>query len=238
MSDFKDQVIVVTGAAGNLGNAVAKSFLTQNGTVCGLDYRSARMDDFKNFSTESGNFFPFDEVDVTDKADMLALVERIHDQVGTIDILVHTVGGFSMGESVHELSDQMWQRMMDLNVHSFLSTTSAIIPDMIEKNRGKVISIGSKSSLKGGAVSGAYAAAKAALLRLTESMSEELEKHNIQVNCVLPGTIDTPENRQAMPNLDFSKWVSPEQLAEVILFLSSPASDAITGAAVPVYGSK
>jgi NAD(P)-dependent dehydrogenase (short-subunit alcohol dehydrogenase family) len=108
---------------------------------------------------------------------------------------------------------------------------------MIEKRRGKVISIGAKAALRGGASTGAYAAAKAALLRLTESMSEELKKHNIQVNCVLPSTIDTPENRQDMPNSDFSKWVSPDSLADVILFLSSPAANAITGVSIPVYGS-
>jgi NAD(P)-dependent dehydrogenase (short-subunit alcohol dehydrogenase family) len=100
-----------------------------------------------------------------------------------------------------------------------------------------VISIGSKAGLQGGASTGAYAAAKGALLRLTESMAGELKKFNIQVNSVIPSTIDTPENREAMPNSDFSKWVSPEKIAEVILFLSSPSADAITGAAVPVYGS-
>jgi NAD(P)-dependent dehydrogenase (short-subunit alcohol dehydrogenase family) len=237
MIDFKDQVIVITGAAGNLGNAVARSFLEQNGTVCGIDHRKGRMEDLKNFPTKGGKFYPFEDVDVTDKTGMADLVKKIHNQVGTIDILVNTVGGFSMGESVHELSEKTWGRMMALNVHSFLSTTSAIVPDMIEKRRGKVISIGAKAALRGGASTGAYAAAKAALLRLTESMSEELKKHNIQVNCVLPSTIDTPENRLDMPNSDFSKWVSPDSLADVILFLSSPAANAITGVSIPVYGS-
>jgi NAD(P)-dependent dehydrogenase (short-subunit alcohol dehydrogenase family) len=238
MIDFTDQVIVITGAAGNLGNAVAKSFLEQNGIVCGIDHRKGRMEDLKNFPTDQGKFYPFEDIDVTDSADMAALVDKIHDQVGTIDILVNTVGGFSMGESVHEMSDEMWQRMMDLNVHSFLSTTSAIVPDMIKKNRGKVISIGSKAALNGSANTGAYAAAKGALLRLTESMAEELRDKSIQVNSVLPGTIDTPENRQAMPNSDYSKWVSPEQVAKVILFLSSSASDGITGTAIPVNGCR
>lgn len=236
MFDFKDRVIVVTGSAGNLGNAIAKSFLRKNGIVCGIDHRKGRMEDLEYFPTKEGKFYPFEEVNVTDKMDMAAIVEEIHDQVGIIDILVNTVGGFSMGESVHELSDQMWRRMMDLNVHSFLSTTSAIVPAMIENKGGKVISIGAKAALRGSASTGAYSAAKAALLRLTESMSDELKEHNIQVNCILPGTIDTPENRKAMPNSDFSKWVSPEQLADVILFLSSPLADAITGAAIPVYG--
>lgn len=238
MFDFKDKVIVVTGAAGNLGDAVVKIFLKQNGTVCGIDHRKGRMKELEDFPTEYGKFYPFDEVDVTEDADMAAVVDKIHVQVGTIDVLVNTVGGFSMGESVHEMSDQLWQRMIDLNVRSFLSTTSAIVPDMIEKNRGKVISIGSKAALNGSAKTGAYAAAKGALLRLTESMAEELKKNSIQVNSVLPGTIDTPENRQAMPNADFSTWVSPEQVAKVIFFLSSSASDGITGTAIPVNGCR
>jgi len=229
-------VVVVTGAAGNLGKAVAKNFLANNGTVCGIDHRKGRMDELKSSSSEGGEFYAFEKVDVTDKADMVALVEKIHDQIGTIDILINTVGGFSMGENVHDLSDEMWQRMMKLNVHSFLSTTSAIVPDMITKNRGKVIAIGSKSALQGGASTGAYAAAKGALLRLTESMAAELKNNNIQVNSVLPSTIDTPENRKAMPEADFSKWVTPEQLADVIVFLSSSASDRITGAVIPVLG--
>lgn len=236
MFDFENKVTVVTGAAGNLGNAVAKSFLSQGGVVCGIDHRKGRMNDLEKFSQERGRFIPFEELDVTDKGDMASLVEKIHNQVGSIDILVNTVGGFSTGEKVHELSDQMWNRMMKLNVYSFLSTTSAIVPDMIKKNHGKVVSIGAKSGLKGGASSGAYAAAKGALLRLMESMAAELKNNNIQVNAVLPSTIDTPENREDMPNADFSKWVTPEQVADVIVFLASPASDGITGAAVPVYG--
>jgi len=101
---------------------------------------------------------------------------------------------------------------------------------------GKIISIGSKSSLQGGGKIGAYAAAKSALLRLTESMAAELKPHDIQVNCVLPSIIDTPENRQSMPSADFSKWVKPEEIAQVILYLSSSMSGVITGAAVPVFG--
>lgn len=236
MFDFNGQVIVVTGAAGNLGKAVARSFLDRNATVCGIDHRKGRMDDLEIISHKSGKFYRFDEVNVTDKQEMFTLAEMIHNRIGSVDILVNTVGGFSSGEMVHELSIQTWHRMMDLNVHSFLSTTAAFVPDMIDNKKGKVISIGSKSALKGGVSTGAYAAAKSALLRLTESMAEELKNLNIQVNCVLPGVIDTPENRKAMPNADFSMWVTPEQVVDVIQFLSSYESGGVTGASVPVFG--
>jgi NAD(P)-dependent dehydrogenase (short-subunit alcohol dehydrogenase family) len=237
MYDFKDKVIVVTGAAGNLGGAVVKAFLENFGTVCAIDHRVGRLEGFKNLEQNRGVFWGFDAVDVSDKNQVLQLSERISQDIGAVDILVNTVGGFSAGERVHELSAETWQRMIDLNVKSFLSVTAPFVPNMIEKGAGKVVSIGAKSALKGGAKSGAYAAAKSALLRLTESMADELKPDNIQVNMVLPGIIDTPDNRKDMPNADFSRWVSPEQVADVILFLCSSASDVVSGAAIPVYGN-
>jgi NAD(P)-dependent dehydrogenase (short-subunit alcohol dehydrogenase family) len=114
--------------------------------------------------------------------------------------------------------------------------SAGFVPHLLENKAGKIISVSSRSSLSGGAKTGAYAAAKSALLRLSESMAEELEAENIQVNAVLPSTIDTPENRQTMPKSDFSKWVKPEKIAQSILFLTSSAADAISGISLPVYG--
>jgi len=133
---------------------------------------------------------------------------------------------------VHELTMATWDRMIGKNVLTFLNLMHAFIPRMIEKGGGKVVSVGSGASLKGGAKNGAYAAAKGALLRLTESMAAELSSENIQANCVLPGVIDTPEMRTMQPKADFSNWVTPEQIADVILFLSSSASDAVSGKAI------
>lgn len=236
MFDFKDQVIVVTGAAGNLGKAVVSEFLGSRGIVCGLDHRTSRMDEFKTSGSGGGLFYAFDGVDVTDHANMLSLARKIQDKVGIVRILVNTVGGFSMGDPVHALSATTWQRMMNLNVLSFLNLTAAFVPGMIGNGAGKVIAVGAKAGLQGMANAGAYSAAKAALIRLTESMAGELKPNNIQVNTIIPGTIDTPENRREMPNADFGKWVSPEQVADAILFLSSSAADGITGTALPVYG--
>jgi len=150
-------------------------------------------------------------------------------EVGSADVLVNTVGDFTAGERVHEISLDTWEQMFSKNVFSFLNLTHAFIPGMLKKGHGKIISVGSGASLKGGAKTGAYAAAKGALLRLTESMAAELTAENIQVNCVMPGTIDSPKIRAIEPDVDFSKWVKPEQIADVILFLASPASDALTG---------
>lgn len=236
MFDFKDQVIVVTGAAGNLGRAVAKAFLEAGGTVCALDHRAGRLASLFPEDDRQGILQIYEQVDVTDRAGMVALGQRIRGEVGTVDVLVNTVGGFTMGERVDEISAKTWRSMMDLNVTSLLNAAAAFVPDMMTAGHGKVVLVGSGASLKGGAKMGAYAAAKSAVLRLTESMAAELKASNIQANCVLPGTIDTPENRQAMPGADVSKWVTPKQVAQAILFLASPAADGITGTALPVTG--
>ncbi|MDF1520042.1 MAG: SDR family NAD(P)-dependent oxidoreductase [Brevefilum sp.] len=236
MFDFEGKIIVVTGAAGNLGQAVVKGFLHSNGTVCGLDHRSGRMDQFKSSKEGVGSFYAFDEVDLTDKANMLSLAEQIKSEVGDVNVLVNTVGGFSMGEPVYGISEETWQRMINMNVMSFLNAAEAFVPTMIESGGGKVITIGAKAALLGMANAGAYSAAKAAVLRLTESMAGELKQKNIQVNSVVPGIIDTPQNRKDMPNADFEKWVSPEQVTDAILFLASSSADGISGAAIPVYG--
>lgn len=236
MFDFKNKVVVVTGAAGNLGRTVVNGFLKYDGIVCALDHRKGRLAELFSMWLGKDKLLLFDGVDVTDTDALAACADNLLDQIGPIDILINTVGGFTFGETVYQMSSETWRKMMDLNVRSFLNSSRAFIPGMIKKGGGKIVSIGSKASLKGGAKTGAYAAAKSALLRLTESMADELKDHNIQVNCVLPSTIDGPENRRSMPSSDFSKWVKPDEVAQVILYLSSQLSGAITGAAVPVYG--
>lgn len=236
MFDFSNKLAVVTGAAGNLGQAVASAFLAAGGTVCAVDHQKGRLADILDSNAAQDKLFLIEGVDVTKPQQVAEAAQQIDSLVGKPDILVNTVGGYAAGETVYQLSDALWQRMMDLNVHSFLNLSAAFVPAIQSKGSGKIVTIGAKSGLQGGAGSGAYSAVKAALLRLTESLAAELKEDGVQVNCVLPAIIDTPQNRKAMPKADFSKWVTPEKLAEVILFLCSSASDAITGAAIPVYG--
>jgi NAD(P)-dependent dehydrogenase (short-subunit alcohol dehydrogenase family) len=155
---------------------------------------------------------------------------------GRIDVLVNTAGGFRAGKPVHETPKDLWDFVLDLNARSVLNACQAVIPQMLKQQQGKIISFGSKSALAGRANAAAQSVSKAAVLRLTESMSAELKDKGINVNCILPGTIDTPPNRKAMPNADTSRWVQPDDLTNVILFLASDASDAIHGAAIPVFG--
>jgi NAD(P)-dependent dehydrogenase (short-subunit alcohol dehydrogenase family) len=141
-----------------------------------------------------------------------------------------------MGEMVHQITAESWNHLMDINVKTFLNITSAVVPHMLNQKSGRVISIAARPALVGKARMGAYSAAKTSLLRLTESLNAELKSQGVSANCILPGTIDTPQNQQAMPNADRSKWVSPHSLAEVIYFLCTPAARDIQGAAIPVYG--
>ena len=234
MFDFTNHVIVVTGAAGNLGRAVVEAFLAAGGTVCGLDHRQGRLLDL--FPEHAGTLHIYENADLTNREALIALGEQIRAEVGQVDVLVNTVGGFTMGERVDQITAETWNKMMDINVRSLLNASATFVPRMLEAGGGKIVTVSAGAALKGGARMGAYAAAKAAVLRLTESMAGELKASNIQANCVLPGTIDTPENREAMPNADFDKWVKPDKIARVILFLSSPGAEAITGAAIPITG--
>lgn len=234
MTEFKNKVVVLTGAAGNLGRAVVKAFLNKGAIVFGLDYKTGRMNDLQMDDNSEGKFFALDEVDVTDLEAVLKAAEVVHQQSGLADILVNCLGGFAFGESVYQMNPEIWEWMMSINVGSFLNLTRAFMPDLLEKRRGKVIAVGAGASLKGGVKIGAYSAAKSALLRLVESLAAEVSRKGIQVNCVLPRTIDTPQNRAEMPDEDTSKWVPPEAIAEIMLFLASSRADHINGVALPI----
>jgi NAD(P)-dependent dehydrogenase (short-subunit alcohol dehydrogenase family) len=155
---------------------------------------------------------------------------------GRIDVLCNIAGGFRMGETVHETSDENWNFLFDINARTLLNTARAVVPQMLKAGGGKIVSVAAAAAQKGAAQMGAYVASKSAVIRLTETMAAELREKNINVNCVLPTIIDTPENRAAMPKADPSRWVAPGDLASVIVFLASPEARAIHGAAIPVSG--
>lgn len=236
MTQLNGKIVVVTGAAGNLGLAVVKAFLDRGATVFGLDYKTGRMAHVRSQNDSNGQFFPLDNLDVTDQAAVDKAAERVHQLAGPADILVNCLGGFSYGEPVYEMSRQTWERMMAINVGSFLNLNRSFMPDLLTKGTGRVVAVAAGASLKGGAKMGAYSAAKAALLRLVESLAAEVSGTQIRVNCVMPGTIDTPQNRAEMPNADRSKWVPPEAVAEGILFLASSGAAYVNGVALPVKG--
>jgi NAD(P)-dependent dehydrogenase (short-subunit alcohol dehydrogenase family) len=231
------QVVLVTGPAGNLGSAVVERFKQDDPSLILIDHHPDRLyQRYPDLNASKSNLL-LPGIDLRDRESVQDAVNQGMEAFGKIDCLVHTVGGFSMGETVAELSDQTWQKMIDLNLTSLLNIARAVIPPMVQHKSGKIVTIGARPALEGKARMGAYSAAKGAVLRLTESMSAELKSSGINVNCLIPGTIDTPENRQAMPGADTTRWVSPASLAEVVHFLCSPAADDIHGSAITVYGA-
>jgi NAD(P)-dependent dehydrogenase (short-subunit alcohol dehydrogenase family) len=225
--------VLITGAAGNLGRAVAQAFATQGARLVLLDRSAADLQ--RAFGAASAQQ-QHEAVDLRDAAALEAVAARAVARFGRIDVLCNIAGGFRMGEAVHETSDATWQFLFDLNARSVMNSARAVVPHMLAAGGGRIVNVGALSAGKGAAQMGAYGASKSAVLRLTEAMSAELRERGINVNCVLPGTLDTPENRAAMPDADPGRWVAPQDLAAVIVFLASPAARAVHGAALPVSG--
>jgi NAD(P)-dependent dehydrogenase (short-subunit alcohol dehydrogenase family) len=232
MTDLTDRVAIVTGAGGNLGQAVAQR-LQAAGARLVLAERDA--------DKVRALFPPGDRVlivpaDLTDPASVAGLVEQAMARFGQIDILANTVGGYRAGTPAHETPVETWDFMLTLNARTAFLISQAVVPPMLARGQGKIVHVAARGGLEGSAKHAAYSASKSALIRLTESMAAELKHSGINVNCVLPGTIDTPQNREAMPKADYSKWVAPDTIADVMMFLASDAARAVHGAAIPVYG--
>lgn len=236
MSEFKDKVVVVTGGAGNLGRAVVQGFYDAGAHVAVIDREREIVEDVFADTIPEGDYCLYVAGNLLNEESVARMTERILEEFGRIDILINIAGGFSMGPPLHETPLKTWDFMMDLNAKSVFLMSRAAIPGMLERESGKIINIGARAALQGSAKMGPYIASKMAVIRLTETMAAELKANHINVNCILPGTIDTPGNRKDMPNADFSKWVQPESLANVIMFLASDAAKDVHGAAVPVYG--
>ncbi|MDW8326045.1 MAG: SDR family NAD(P)-dependent oxidoreductase [Anaerolineales bacterium] len=232
--DFTGRVVLITGGNGNLGRAVARLFFDSGATVVVTDRRA----DFTLPFPDTGRAFAEGGVDVTDPAAANALVARVLERFGRIDVLVNTVGGYRAGQSVPETSPETWDFLWALNLRSTLNMCRAVVPAMLERRQGKIINVAAAAALQGQANSAAYAASKSAVVRLTESLSAEVKRQGINVNAVAPSVIDTPQNRAAMPNADFSLWVTPEALARVIAFLASDAAAPIHGVLLPVFGAR
>lgn len=232
MYNFSDQVVLITGAAGNLGSAVAAGFRQAGARLVLMDLRLEKLEAAYG-SWENVLLLP---ADLTNEESINQAVAQAIDEMQQIHILANIAGGFTMGTPVHETSIKTWDFMLNLNARSLFFMSRAIVPQMVRQNWGKIINVAARAGLSGGANLAAYSVSKSAVIRLTESMSAELKDYNINVNCVMPGTIDTPQNRASMPNADWNRWVTPEAIANLFLFLASDLASAIQGAAIPVYG--
>lgn len=234
MSTFNDKVVVVTGAAGGLGQSIVAHFRDAGAKVGLIDYSDELLQ--KAFPNSDPEKEILVSCDLTNRDSTQAAFDNILSRFGAIDVLANIAGGFAMGEQVHETSDKTWDFLLNLNTRSIVNTAAAAVPVMLKQGSGKIINVSSASSVKGSGLQGAYIASKSAVARLSETMADELRAKNINVNYIMPSIIDTPVNRQSMPDADFSKWVKPTDLANVVTFLASDASVAVHGAGIPVVG--
>lgn len=237
VSEFKNRVVMITGAAGNLGRAISAKFAEHGARLVMVDYslQIAREAAEEVSIPRSRCLAVAGDLGKIKDAD--AVIAKALRKFGRIDCLIHTVGGFAMGDGMHTVDDMSrYERMMYLNAQTTYVMLARVGRHMVEtETPGAMVAILARSGLKGAKGMAEYTAGKAAAERIVQSAAEELKPHNIRVNGIMPSTIDTPQNRQDMPNADFSKWVTPQQLAEVVVFLCSDAASAITGDSVAVY---
>jgi NAD(P)-dependent dehydrogenase (short-subunit alcohol dehydrogenase family) len=221
------KVIVITGASGALGKVVAEVALARGARVAGLDHATSQIPATPDRIELGG-------VDLSDAAQAKKAIDDVVAHFGGLDALINIAGGFAF-ETVADGDPKTWQHMYTLNVLTALNASRSAIPHLAASRAGRIVNVGAMGALQAGPGMGPYAASKAGVHRLTETLAAEW-KGKITVNAVLPSTIDTPANRASMPRADFAKWVTAAELADVILFLASDAASAITGALLPVSG--
>jgi NAD(P)-dependent dehydrogenase (short-subunit alcohol dehydrogenase family) len=234
---FKGKVAIVTGASAALTAAVAPALLDAGATVV-TTYR--RESDLAKLRERAG-IAPDAKLsgivlDLTDEQAVARGYAGIAEQYGGIDILVNIAGGYAGGNPVHETPWSLWQQQLDLNLKTTVLSCQAAVPHMLTRGGGAIVNVGTRTATQPAAKLAAYAASKRAVTQLTEALAAELREQNITANIILPSTIDTPENRQNDPTAKGGRWVKPEDIASVILFLAGPNARIISGAAIPVYG--
>jgi NAD(P)-dependent dehydrogenase (short-subunit alcohol dehydrogenase family) len=227
---MNDKVVLVTGANGGLGTYATRAFLDAGATVIG----TARKIEESEFDNPRFAAIP---ADIVSCDSVTALVDQIVARFGKLDVLAHTVGGFAGGPSIVETGDATFHQMLDLNLNATIRILQATIPILRKTGDGRIIAIGSRAALEPGPGVSAYSASKAAMVCLIRTVALENKGAGLTANVILPGTMDTPANREAMPRADVSKWVRPERVASLILWLASDAGKDVNGAAIPVYGS-
>jgi NAD(P)-dependent dehydrogenase (short-subunit alcohol dehydrogenase family) len=223
------RVVLITGAKGGLGSFVTEKFLEEGATVVGTS-RSIKQSDF------SSPKFTAMAVDFSRVAAVNELANQVVARFGKIDVLAHVLGAFSGGQSVADTDDKTWEQMRDQNLTSAFYILRAVVPYMRKARYGRIVAVGSLAAVEPHAGLGAYVVSKTALAALVRTVALENADANITANVVLPGTMDTPANRAAMPNADFTKWAQPSEVAKLILTLGSEESAQISNTLVPVEG--
>jgi NAD(P)-dependent dehydrogenase (short-subunit alcohol dehydrogenase family) len=232
---FRGQVVLVTGGTGALGSAVTRAFL-QEGASVAVTYRAPQeYENLQSSLATAAARLRGHPTDVTNEAQMLRTLAAIEEEFHRLDGLVSTVGGWSGGTKLWEAEGATLERMLDLNLRSAFVCARTLVPMLLRQGRGGyMINVAARAAVDQPAGAGAYAASKAAAVALMHSLAMDLKGSGIRVNSILPNIIDTPANRRAMPRADFGTWTTPEEIAQVILFLCTPDARAVNGAAIPV----
>jgi NAD(P)-dependent dehydrogenase (short-subunit alcohol dehydrogenase family) len=235
MNDSSERVVLITGAGGNLGRAVAAAFAADGARLALLDRNSGAIEETIAACSGQAAARAF-ATDLIDPGAVDATVAAVMQTFGRIDVLANIAGGFTMGPLLQDTGDRDWDFMMDLNARSVFHTCRRVVPHMLAQGGGRIVNVSARAAVQGKGRMAPYCASKAAVITLTESLAAENRHSGINVNCILPGTIDTPQNRADMPDANFDHWVPPAALADVVFFLASDAARCVTGAAIPVYG--
>ncbi|PTT30327.1 SDR family NAD(P)-dependent oxidoreductase [Pseudomonas sp. HMWF021] len=222
------RVVAITGALGNLGETLAEMAAAQGANLVLIDQAQMTMPCSHNRLVLSG-------VDLASISDCEEVAQQINRYFGRLDALINVAGGYAW-EPLLGGALQAWDRLYTLNLRTALNASKALLPLLLQSPAGRIVNIGASMAAKAGLGMAAYAASKSSVLRLTEGLAEELKDMGITVNAVLPSILDTPQNRAAMPDAEHQRWVTPAQLAAVILFLISEQASAVTGTGIPVLG--
>ena len=228
--DFEGTVAVITGASGALGSAAVEVFREAGATVCAVDVVAPDEDDARLDPAEAH----FYEADLTDEDEVEALFDRIHDDHGGVDHLLNIAGTWRGGDDVAETDLEEFELLLDVNLKTAFLASKHALPHLRERE-GSIVSVSARSSLEGGEGDGPYRITKAGIRLLTETLAAENEGV-VRANCVMPSVIDTPMNRELMPDADHDSWVDPREIATTMAVLCSDAASVTSGAAVPVYG--
>lgn len=237
MDALKDRVAIVTGGTGALGRAVSHALLRAGAKAVVAPWVVAA--EVPLIERQVGDLkarLETPEIDVTDEAQVRRMVEDIVSRHGRIDVLANIVGGFWAGVPVEETPAENWDGMMTMNLKTAFFCSKAVVPHMRRNRFGRIICVSARPGVQGAGNFAAYAVSKGGIITFVRSLSEEVVQDDITVNAIGPSIIDTEANRQAMPDADHSKWVKPEEIADVIAFLASDQARVISGAYVPVYG--
>jgi NAD(P)-dependent dehydrogenase (short-subunit alcohol dehydrogenase family) len=219
MGQFTGKVVLITGASGGLGTAVTRAFVEAGADVAAVSRSGSEI-----------------AADLTRPEEAARTVEAVRARYGRLDVLLHLAGGFEGGTPVAQTTDLVWSHMLDLNLNSAFYVARAVLPAMLGAGYGRIVAIGSKTAVEPVATLSAYGASKAALVALVRTIALEVKHTGVTANVVLPSIFDTPANRAADPAADFSRWVKPESIARLLLWLASEAAADVNGAVIPIYG--